>query len=253
MTNKKNLILILVLLFFSFRVLGQDSSTDSIKTNNDHEFKCTSLIIPSVLIGYGVIGIESDGLKIWNSEIKEELNESIDEKLTLDDFSQYAPVLTVYTLEVFGIKGKHSLRYKTTILATSYLIMSTIVSSLKLTTNIERPDGSSNNSFPSGHTATAFMGAEYLWQEYRDVSIWYGISGYIVATGTGFFRMYNDRHWFTDVVAGAGIGILSNKMAYWINPYITRKLFHKKNNQSTSIIYPYYNGKQLGIGLRLGL
>jgi membrane-associated phospholipid phosphatase len=56
------------------------------------------------------------------------------------------------------------------------------------------------------------------WQEYKDVSIWYGISGYVVATGTGFFRMYNDRHWLTDVAAGAGIGILCTKTAYWLYP-----------------------------------
>ena len=50
-----------------------------------------------------------------------------------------------------------------------------------------------------------------MWQEYKDVSVWYGISGYIVATGTGFFRIYNNKHWLTDVAAGAGIGILIDK------------------------------------------
>ncbi len=253
MKKKKNLILILILLSFPYRIIGQNDSIDSIKTNNNHEFKNSSLIIPTALIGYGVIGIESDGLKIWNAEIKEELNENIDEKLTIDDFSQYAPALTVYSLDLLGIKGKHNFRDKTTIFATSYLIMSTVVTSLKLTTNIERPDGSSNNSFPSGHTATAFMGAEFLYQEYRDVSVWYGITGYLIATGTGFFRMYNDRHWLTDVAAGAGIGILSTKIAYWINPYITKKLYNNENKKTTSIFYPYYNGKQLGIGLALRL
>lgn len=251
MTTSKIPLFILILLSFSCRVFGQESSSDSITTNKNLEFKYSSLIVPTVLIGYGVVGIESDGLKIWNSEIKEELNENIDEKLTIDDFSQYAPMLTVYALDALGIKGKNNFRDKTTILATSYIIMSTAVTSLKLTTNIMRPDGSSNNSFPSGHTATAFMGAEFLWQEYRDVSVWYGITGYIIATGTGFFRMYNDRHWLTDIAAGAGIGILSTKIAYWVNPYITKKLFHDRNKQSASLLYPYYNGEQLGLGFAM--
>ncbi len=244
MTNK--MISLLILLPLSYLSFGQKLPVDSITTNKDLKFKYPSLILPSVLIGFGVIGIESDGLKIWNSEIKEELNESVDEHVSIDDFSQYAPAFTVYALNAFGKKGKHNFRDRTTILATSYLIMATTVTGLKAITRVERPDGSSMNSFPSGHTATAFLGAEFLWQEYKDVSVWYGIGGYAVAAGTGFYRMYNDRHWLTDVAAGAGIGILSTKIAYWVNPCITNKLF-KHNKQATSLIYPFYNGKQAGM------
>lgn len=126
--------------------------------------------------------------------------------------------------------------------------MSTTVLSLKSITHIQRPDGSAFNSFPSGHTATAFASAEFLWQEYKDVSIWYGISGYAIAAATGAFRIYNDKHWLTDVVAGAGIGILSTKIAYWINPFIQKKIFNSKEKNTMSSIAPFYNGKQVGIG-----
>ena len=37
--------------------------------------------------------------------------------------------------------------------------------------------------------------------------------------------MYNNRHWLTDVAAGAGIGILSTKIAYWLYPFLNSKLF----------------------------
>lgn len=138
--------------------------TDTItKKDNDHKFKFKQLIIPTVLIGYGAIGIESDQLKLFNSQIKEEVNEDIDEKITIDDFAQYAPALSVYGLNAFGIKGKHNLKDRTIILGTSYLLMSASVLSLKSITKVERPDGSAFNSFPSGHTATAFAGAEFLW------------------------------------------------------------------------------------------
>jgi hypothetical protein len=224
--------------------------TDTIpKNDNTHKFKFKQLIIPSVLIGYGVIGIESDQLKLFNTQIKEEVNEDIDEKITIDDFSQYAPALSVYGLNALGIKGKHNFKDRTIILGTSYLIMSASVLSLKSITQVERPDASGFNSFPSGHTATAFAGAEFLWQEYKGVSIWYGISGYIIATGTGAFRIYNNKHWLTDVVAGAGIGILSTKVAYWINPFIQKKIFNSKEKNTISVLAPFYNGKQLGIGL----
>ncbi len=245
---KYRIILFLLLFFILLNSFASKSTNDSIQVNESLEFKPAALILPGGLIGYGVIGIESDGLKIWNAEIKEELNEHIDEKLTIDDFSQYAPALAVYGLNAAGIKGKHNFRDRTTILLTAYTIMATTVTTLKHTTKITRPDNSSANSFPSGHTATAFMGAEFLWQEYKDVSVWYGIAGYAVATGTGFFRMYNDRHWFTDVVTGAGIGILSTKCAYWVNPWLTEKLFKDKQKEATSMVYPYYNGEQIGIG-----
>ena len=222
---------------------------DSIsKKDNTHQFKLKQLIIPSVLIGYGVVGIESDQLKLFNTQIRDEVKEDIDEKLTIDDFSQYAPVLSVYGLNALGIKGKHNFKDRSIIMGTSYLIMSASVLSLKSITKVERPDGSGFNSFPSGHTATAFAGAEFLWQEYKDVSVWYGISGYLVATGTGMFRIYNNKHWLTDVAAGAGIGILSTKIAYWINPWIQKKIFNSKEKNSMSAIAPFYNGKQLGIG-----
>ena len=121
---------------------------------------------------------------------------------------------------------------------------------IKRTGNVERPDGSSKNSFPSGHTATAFMGAEFLYQEYKDVSIWYGVAGYVVATGTGMFRMYNNRHWLTDVAAGAGIGILSTKIAYWIHPLIKRTIF-KDRESANGIVMPFYNGREYGLGLSM--
>lgn len=122
---------------------------------------------------------------------------------------------------------------------------------LKSITKVDRPDGSSNNSFPSGHTATAFAGAEFLWQEYKDVSVWYGISGYLVASGTGFFRMYNNRHWLTDVAAGVGIGIASTKLAYLLHPYISKLFYKNENHKSTTMLLPFYNGKQGGFGFAM--
>jgi hypothetical protein len=242
---------------FTFAVLSFAASaqstveTDTIRADTLHQskFNYKALAIPALLIGYGVIGIESDQLKTFNTQIREEVTEDIDDKITIDDFSQYAPAASVYVLDAFGVKAKHNFRDRSVILATSYLILSSTVLGLKSITQIERPDGTSKNSFPSGHTATAFAGAEFMYQEYKDESIWYGVAGYAVATGTGLFRMYNNRHWLTDVAAGAGIGILSTKLAYWVNPYITRKLFGDIKTKSTTLVSPSYDGKHFGIGM----
>lgn len=227
---------------------GQSKNPDSLSFNKELKFKYEALIIPSVLIGYGVIGLESHTLKDINSDTKNEINEHIDKKFTIDDFSQYSAFLSVYALNAAGVKGKNNFKDRTIILASAYLIMGTTVNVIKMTGNEMRPDGTSNNSFPSGHTATAFMGAEFLYQEYKDVSVWYGISGYLVAAGTGFFRMYNDRHWFSDVAAGAGIGILSTKIAYWLHPVISKKIFKKKENLN-GMVLPVYNGREYGLAM----
>ncbi len=253
--RKNQYYLALLLIVVGANIYAQElTQKDSlvVKKEKNIRFNYKQLILPVGLMSYGLIGIESDAIKSINSGIKEEVEEHIDQRITIDDFAQYAPAVAVYALNNIGIKGKNNLRDRSIILATSYLLMSATVLPLKSITKIERPDGSSNNSFPSGHTATAFAGAEFLWQEYKDVSVWYGISGYLVAAGTGAFRIYNDRHWLTDVAMGAGIGILSTKVAYWTFPYIN-KLVRKKNKNNTGMISPFYNGNQLGVGMILNV
>jgi hypothetical protein len=250
--NKKNsrILFFLFISSLSFaQELKSDFSADTIKNYKNKRFNYKQLIIPTVFIGYGIIGLESDQLKSFNSEVSEEVTENIDERFTIDDFSQYTPLVTALSLDLIGVRGKNNFKDKAIIASTSYLIMGITINSLKKITRIERPDGSGFNSFPSGHTATAFMGAELLYQEYKEKSIWYGISGYVIASGTGAFRMYNNRHWLTDVVAGAGIGILSTKVAYWLYPTVN-KLFtnNKESNYKTAFI-PYYDGKTTGFGL----
>ncbi|RWW92356.1 phosphatase PAP2 family protein [Flavobacterium cerinum] len=216
------------------------------------KFNYKQLILPAALLSYGFIGLESHPIQNINTKIRDEVKEDIDQKITIDDFSQYAPAASVYALNAMGIKGKNRFKDRTIIMATSYAIMASSVFALKSITKIERPDGTTNNSFPSGHTANAFAGAEFLWQEYKDTSVWYGIAGYAVAAGTGAFRIVNNRHWLTDVAAGAGIGILSTKIAYWLYPFINDTLFGNsskdvsKERKTSFSFAPTYNGSQVG-------
>lgn len=232
----------------AFTLQAQTAAQDTIVNNAATlQFSYKQLIIPSALIAYGFIGIESDQIKSWNRQVRDGVTD-IDDKTTIDDFSQWAPAASVFALDAFGVKAKNSFRNRSVVLITSYVIMSASVLSLKSITGIERPDGSSNNSFPSGHTATAFAGAEFLWQEYKDTSVYIGIAGYVVAAGTGAFRVYNNRHWATDVATGAGIGILSTKLAYWLNPYLTKTLFGgKAEKDSSTFIMPVYDGIHAGL------
>ena len=227
-----------------------DNSSCTTKPSSPYKFKPLQLVVPGTLIGVGIIGLESDWLKFQNREIRDELQENIDHRLTIDDFTQYAPMAATYGLNLCGIKGKHGYGNLTIILGTAYALMGTTVYAMKNITKVERPDGSARNSFPSGHTATAFMGAELLRREYWDVSPWIGIAGYAVAAGTGFFRMYNNRHWLTDVIAGAGIGILSVQAAYWLYPIIT-KTFFRKQYYSNMFLSPYVSSESKGVAFQM--
>lgn len=135
------------------------ASLANLKTekHSSYNFSTKQLIIPTALIGIGIIGLESDWLKYQNKEMRDELQENIDKKITIDDFTQYMPMGAIYGLNFCGIKAKHSIADHTIILGTAYALMGLSVNTMKITTGVERPDGSSRNSFPSGHTATAFM------------------------------------------------------------------------------------------------
>lgn len=207
-----------------------------------------SLILPASLITYGFIALENDGLKTLDNTTKIEIKEHHPGPVTkLDNYLQYSPAFAVYGLNALGIKGKNNFRDRTIIYALSTVISAAIVLPLKQITKVQRPDGSAFNSFPSGHTTTAFAAAEFMRQEYKDVSPWYSIAGYGAATATGILRLYNNKHWVSDVVAGAGFGILSTKLAYWIYPSIKRKFF--KDKPMNTMVMPFYQNKSVGLSL----
>lgn len=197
----------------------------NIEIRNPYRFRPIQLIIPGVLIGAGIIRLESGWLRHTDHETKEELQEHPHSNLGIDDFSQYSSLAAAYGLRLCGVKGLHDYVDLTIISATAYMLAGVSVFGVKTLTKVIRPDGSTPNSFPSGHTTTAFVGAEILRREYWNVSPWIGIAGYAVAAETGFLRMYNNRHWLTDVVAGAGFGILCAQAAYWLYPVITKTFF----------------------------
>ena len=210
--------------------------------------KIKSLLLPTAFIAYGFISLENDGLKALDNSTKVEIKEDHPGPITkLDNYLQYSPAIAVYGLNALGIKGKNNFRDRTMIYGLSTVISIAIVLPLKKITKVERPDGSAFNSFPSGHTATAFAAAEFMWQEYKDVSPWYGIAGYAAAATTGILRLYNNKHWVSDVVAGAGVGILSTKLAYWIYPVIKRKLF--KDKPMNAMLMPYYQNGGGGVSM----
>ncbi len=135
-------------------------------------------------------------------------------------------------------------------MATSHLLMAGTVNILKSTTNVSRPDNSARNSFPSGHTATSFVGAHMLFREYIGISPYIAISGYLVSSATGTLRVLNKRHWVSDVAMGAGIGMLSVEASYLLLPVINSVLYPNAGKQKSQLaIVPSIGKNEYEMGM----
>jgi membrane-associated phospholipid phosphatase len=217
---------------------GTGKLTTNVLAPQKIPFSHKSFVVPAFMIAYGFTALKTDALQDVNEELREEFwIENPHHKLHIDNFMQFAPAVAVYGLDIAGIQGKNNLKDRSVLYFISNVFLNTVVSSLKSITKEQRPDGSSYRSFPSGHAAEAFASAEFLRLEYKDLSPWYGIAGYTTATATGLLRMYNNKHWLSDIVAGAGIGIACTKLAYGVYPFVSRIFFKKKYTHNMNALF----------------
>ena len=215
-----------ILLLIPFGGMAQTNDSTLLKSvpycAEAHQFQASGVIAPATLITLGSVGTFNP----WLSEQRMALNDALQadghKKLHFDDYIQYAPAVSVYALKLCGVESRHNYRDITCLMAGSYISTLILTQVPKFAFNIERPNGGSH-SFPSGHTATAFTGAELLRREYGKEYPYIAVAGYAVATTVAVMRVYNNAHWATDVLAGAGVGILSTSLAYWLAPYLTIK------------------------------
>ena len=171
----------------------------------------------------------------------------------IDNYTQFVPMFLSTGLNLAGVEGRSDFGRYLASGAMSYAIMAAIVNPIKYSAKEMRPDGSTRNSWPSGHTATAFVSATILHKEYGLTrSPWYSIFGYGVATATGVMRVLNNRHWVSDVLSGAGIGIFSTEVAYGLSDLIFKEKGLKRNDLSGGeniITNPSFFSVSMGVGL----
>lgn len=171
-------------------------------------------------------------------------------QLKIDRYMHVLPSAAYLALSVTHIKAKHALHERLAAFATAHMLMAAMGYGLKAVVKEERPGNSGHHSFPSGHTTISFTGAELLRQEYGNTLGW---AGYAVASAEAFLRVYNNKHWLGDVLAGAGIGILSARSAYWLLPW-EQRLFGrtKKSGNATQLTaIPHYDAITRSVGMAL--
>jgi membrane-associated phospholipid phosphatase len=209
--------------------------------------KAVGIIIPSVLITYGAISLGNNGFRKLDYTVRDRLTAgNAGWKTYWEDYLQFAPGAAAFGMKAGGVESVHGARDMIFLYALSNAINTGLVHGAKHWVSRERPDFSNHRSFPSGHTALAFASAEFIRQEYRDQSVWISVGGYAMATFVGAARVYNNQHWVSDVAAGAGIGILSTKIAYWSYPYL-KKVFNKKTGKTNLVCLPGYGNRTWGL------
>lgn len=251
---------------FAITVQAQTADTSSAATGKAaNEFMRTDTVIrkhhpigefilPAALIGYGALSFEIKPIRHFDFYLHDKIVQSAPNFHTsAESYFLFTPIVMVYGLNAFGIKGKDDFFDRSAILGISAGIVGVTELSVKHLSHRLRPNGADYQSFPSGHTGAAFMAAEFLAEEYGDKSPVYTITGYTIAAATGVFRMYNRDHWFSDVVAGAGFGILSVRAASLVYPYLKKHLLHRDKSGRSTMIMPTYQDGVPGLSFAMQL
>ena len=211
---------------FALLVLNHTHTIALVKSAGDSipsvEYNTKQWIVPAALFtaGSGIAAIPS--LRKLESKVYDGFNPKR-QSTHIDDYIQYLPALAVFSLDAAGLKGKNKPQQQLLLYALANVSAAVIVKPMKGIIGRARPDKSDFRSFPSGHTSTAFVAAEFLHQEYGHYSPWISAAGYATAAATGYIRLYNNQHWLGDVMAGAAIGMASTKLVYWMKREINKK------------------------------
>lgn len=173
-------------------------------------------VVPAVLVASGTVLVNEFGLSGANVQRMERYSGWGQPQVRFDDALQHAPLLLGIFLDVSSDDvPRESLLERFSAKAMGGLAVAVVVLGVKNFRLAKRPDGEDRDSFMSGHTATAFLGAELLRLDYGAEYPWVAAAGYSVAMTTAMFRIWHARHWTGDVVAGAGVGIA----AAWVGHY----------------------------------
>ncbi|WP_460431901.1 phosphatase PAP2 family protein [Arachidicoccus ginsenosidivorans] len=184
-------------------------------------FSPRQLITPGVLIGAGIAMDLNQGFK--NAQLRFQKAHLKDFHTAADNILLYLPAAIPYGLDLLGVPSKTDVLNRTAILIKAEMMLTATGYLLKHTVHEWRPDGSNRYSFPSGHSLQVFATATLLSEEYRERYKWMPYAAYGLATGVGLLRVANNKHYIGDVLVGAGLGILTMKIAYWTHHYSWHK------------------------------
>lgn len=195
---------------------------DSLVCSYDHRLTFGQAAAPGFLLGAGAVVSFTPTLHDnIDVPVRDWAQGYSPQRLYFDDYVQYAPLSSVVLLKACGLRSEHSWRDLACLTGGSCLLGFALSTTMKHTLQRGRPGNpDERTSFPSGHTTTAFLGAELLRREYGREYPVVAVAGYAVATGVACMRVWNNRHWVSDLLGGAGCALLSVGLTYWLAPYL---------------------------------
>lgn len=212
--------------------VAQNQSQTDAKAQGQKQSFLKQSIVPLSLIGAGLI-VNYSGGYLGKEHLQEQIVGSDPSFSTnADDFLLFVPAITMYTADLLKVESKNDAFTQTKYLVSALLINNALTYSIKYLSNETRPNGEDNLSFPSGHTSNAFVFATVQFHEFKDSKPWLAYSGFVFASATGALRVLNNAHWVSDVLVGAGIGILSADLVYRIEPLKNWNPFKSKNGRA---------------------
>jgi hypothetical protein len=219
--------LAIVLIFVNLSTNAQTDSLTSKPKQKSTLLKTT--ILPISLITGGLLISGSAFEKSFQESVRNNVGEGF--STSVDNYTRYVPIVELYAADVMGVKAKNHWFDQTKNLTLSIIITDFITFKIKKISNKTRPNGDEiPESMPSAHTSSAFTNATVLYQEFKDTSPLLAYSGYGFATTTGALRIMNNAHWLSDVLVGAGIGMLVTNVIYYFDPIIKWNPFKKTDN-----------------------
>ena len=243
----KYFICLLLLLWTFVQPVSAQTETDSLSVHHipitSYKFQPKSLILPASLIAVGAVGTAIDGMNDFHLiHRKDSVN-----RIHIDDYMEWGMLGWVFICDLMG-KEKHSWVDQLCLVGLGEIINAGLTRGTKYLVNERRPDGS-KYSFPSGHTANAFLGAHIAYKEFKDSNPWLAYSGYALGLFVAGSRIYNNRHWVADVIAGAGYGILAAELSYLIYFPIRNAIAEKINlrRDRKLLVSPVFNEQGGGL------
>ncbi len=167
---------------------------------------------------------------------------------------QFLPLASTWVLKASGVPTRSGWGRMAVSQGAAALLTAATVQGLKGSVDALRPDGSNNHSFPSGHSAWSFMSATIMAKELGDQSAWYPVGAYTFATAIALERVIDQHHYPTDIVAGAGLGILATELGYFVGDLIfgERQLSAIKGRELRPNNNFSYMSLECGLSLPLG-